>query len=72
MQNSRSIVAYLLPIIIYLGSGVFAFLKKGDEKILLYSAVAGVVMALILIILAATSRNQEDEYEEDPFEDDYE
>lgn len=75
MQNSRGLVAYLLPIIIYLGSGVFAFFRKGDEKILLYSAVAGVVMALILIILAATSRNQEDEYEEDeedPFEDDYE
>lgn len=77
MQNSRSIAAYLLPIIIYLGSGVFAFLKKGDEKILLYSAVAGAILALLLIILAATSRNQEDEYEyddeeDDPFEDDYE
>lgn len=77
LQNSRNIIAYLLPIMIYLGGGVFAFLKRGDEKILLYSAIAGVVLALILIILAATSRNQDDDYDgdddyDDPFEDDYE
>ncbi len=71
MQNSRSIFAYLIPIVIYLGGGVFAFLKRGDEQNLLYSAIAGAVLALILIILAATSRNQEDEYEyDDEYEDD--
>lgn len=70
LQNSRGIAAYLIPILIYLGGGVFAFLKRGDDKILLYSAIGGAVLALIMIILAATSRNQDDEYDDDYDEDD--
>ena len=70
LQNSRGIAADLIPILIYLGGGVFAFLKRGDDKILLYSAIGGAVLALIMIILAATSRNQDDEYDDDYDEDD--
>lgn len=70
LQNSRSIVAYLLPMILYLGSGVFVFMKRGEDQILLYSAIGCAVLALLLIILAITSRNQEDDYDYDD-EDDY-
>ena len=66
--------AFLLPMLFYLGGGVFAFLQKGDDMQLLFAAIAGAVLAVISLILAITSRGGYDDEEEDyddAFEDDY-
>lgn len=81
LQNKRSIAAYIAPIIFYIAGAVFAFLKRDGDSILLYSAIVSAVLAVVLVILCATSRNQEDEddydededdeFEDENFEDDY-
>ena len=71
--RTNSVFAFLLPMLFYLGGGVFAFLKKGDEFQLLIAAGVCAVLAVITLILAITSRNgddYEDDYD-DAFEDDY-
>lgn len=75
MQKKRTIFAFVLPMIFYIGSAVFAFLKRGNDKWLLYGAVAGAVLAVIFLILTIASRSgneedYEDEYD-DPFEEDH-
>ena len=40
------------------------------DSILLYSAIVSAVLAVVLVILCATSRNQEDEDDDDEDEDD--
>lgn len=61
----------------YLGSGVFAFLKRGDDLQLLIAAVVSGIMAIISLILAITSRggsdysDDEEENYDEAFEDDY-
>ena len=75
MQKSNTIFAFLLPMLFYLGSGVFAFLKRGDDLQLLIAAIASGVLAIISLILAITSRggdhdDSEENYDE-AFEDDY-
>ena len=67
--RTNSIFAFLLPMIFYLGSAVFAFLKRGEDLQLFIAAVAAAVLAVISLILAITSRDGED-YDDD-FEDDY-
>ncbi len=69
LQNKRSVAAYIAPIIFYIAGAVFAFLKRDGDSILLYSAIVSAVLAVVLVILCATSRNQEDEDEDDEFED---
>ncbi len=73
LQNKRSVAAYIAPIVFYIAGAVFAFLKREGDSILLYSAIVSAVLAVILVILCATSRNQEDdddyEYDEDENED---
>ncbi|HJB95506.1 MAG TPA: hypothetical protein H9765_07800 [Candidatus Mediterraneibacter intestinigallinarum] len=74
MLNRNTVFAFLLPMLFYLGGGVFAFLQKGDNMELLFAAVAGAVLAVISLILAITSRGGSDDEEEDyddAFEDDY-
>ena len=74
MLNRNTVFAFLLPMLFYLGGGVFAFLQKGDDMQLLFAAIAGAVLAVISLILAITSRGGYDEEEEDyddAFEDDY-
>ena len=44
----------------YLGSGVFAFLKRGDDLQLLIAAIVSGVLAIISLILAITSRGGSD------------
>ena len=66
LQNKRSVAAYIAPIIFYIAGAVFAFLKRDGDAILLYSAIVSAVLAVVLVILCATSRNQEDE---DDYED---
>ena len=73
MLNRNTVFAFLLPMLFYLGGGVFAFLQKGDDMQLLFAAIAGAVLAVISLILAITSRggnSEEDDYD-DAFEDDY-
>lgn len=74
MQKSNSVFAFLLPMLCYLGSSVFAFLKRGDDLQLLIAAVAAAVLAVISLILAITSRggsDYEDDDDYDAFDDDY-
>ena len=76
MQKKRTIFAFLLPMLLYIGGAVFAFLKRGEDKFLLYGAIVGAAMAVIFLILAFASRggDEEDDFEDDyddPFEDDY-
>lgn len=75
MQSKNTIFAFLLPMVFYLGSAVFAFIQRGDDLQLLIAAIAGAVLAVISLILAITSRgggyeDDEDDYD-DAFEDDY-
>ena len=76
MQKKRTIFAFLLPMLLYIGGAVFAFLKRGEDKFLLYGAIVGAAMAVIFLILTFASRggDEEDDFEDDyddPFEDDY-
>lgn len=77
LQKSNTIFAFLLPMLFYLGSGVFAFLKRGDDLQLLIAAVVSGIMAIISLILAITSRggsdysDDEEENYDEAFEDDY-
>ncbi len=70
--GTNNIFAFLLPMLFYLGSAVFAFLKRGDDLQLFIAAVAAAVLAVISLILAITSRGGDDydDYD-DAFEDDY-
>ena len=76
MQKKNTIFAFLLPMLFYLASAVFAFLRRGDDLQILIGAVAGAVLAVISLILAIASRggddyeDDEDDYE-DPFEEDH-
>lgn len=75
MLGTNTVFAFLLPMLFYLGGGVFAFLKRGDDFQLLIAAIAGGVLAVISLILAIMSRvgdnyDDEDDYD-DAFEDDY-
>lgn len=77
LQKRNTIVAFLLPMFFYLGCGVVAFLKRGDDKLLLFSAIACAVLTVIFLILTILSRRDSDEEDEefddydDPFEDDH-
>ena len=77
MQKKHTIFAFLLPLIFYAGGAVFAFLKRGDDKFLLYGAIAGGVFAVIFLVLTIASKRSDDEYDyddddyDDPFEEDH-
>ena len=76
MQKSNSVFAFILPMILYLGGGVYAFMKRQGEANLLYCAIAGLVLAVIFLILTIASRGDSDDYDpsddyDDPFEDDF-
>ena len=74
MLQKDTIFAFLLPMVFYLGSAMFAFIQRGDDLQLLIAAIASAVLAVISLILAITSRGSEyeddDDYDE-AFEDDY-
>lgn len=76
MQNRNTILAFILPMIFYFGAAVFTFLKRQDNKMFLYCAIAAAAAGIVFLVLGIISRNSdgsagEDEYD-DPFEDDYE
>ena len=74
MQKKNTVLAFILPMIFYLGAAVFAFIQRGDDLQLLIAAIAAAVLAVISLILAITSRgggyDDKDDYD-DAFEDDY-
>ena len=76
LQKKNTVFAFILPMIFYLGSAVYAFLMQDGDSMLLYGSIAGAVLAVIFLILAIASRGQDeedyDDYYDDPFEDDYE
>ena len=60
MNNRDTLFAFLIPMIVYIGSAVFAFLKHGDEfELLILAGVSG-VLAVISLILAIASRGGDD------------
>ena len=75
MNNRDTLFAFLIPMIVYIGSAVFAFLKHGDEFELLILAGASGVLAVISLILAIASRGGDDYDDEadydDPFEEEH-
>ena len=68
LNATNNIFAFLLPMILYLASGLYAFLNRGDDTFLLYSAIIGAAFSVLFIILAITSRGDEEDY--DDFDDD--
>lgn len=74
MVNRYTIFSFLLPMLFYLASAVFGFLKRGDEMEILIIAGASAVLAILSLILAIASRGgddyYEDEEEDDAFDDD--
>ncbi len=73
MMRRNTVFAFLLPMLFYLGSAIVAFLMRGDDTLLLISAVAGGVLAVVSLILAIASRGSdiEDDDYDDPFEDEH-
>lgn len=69
MQAKRTVFAFILPMVFCIGGGIFAFLKRADDKWLLYSVGACALLAVILLVLTIASKPDPEDYlEEDPFE----
>lgn len=72
MNNRDTLFAFLIPMTVYIGSAVFAFLKHGDEfELLILAGVSG-VLAVISLILAIASRGGDDYDDEDDYDDPFE
>ena len=72
MNNRDTLFAFLIPMIVYIGGAVFAFLKHGDEfELLILAGVSG-VLAVISLILAIASRGGDDYDDEDDYDDPFE
>ena len=72
MNNRDTLFAFLIPMIVYIGCAVFAFLKHGDEfELLILAGVSG-VLAVISLILAIASRGGDDYDDEDDYDDPFE
>lgn len=72
MNKKRTVFAFLLPMLFYIGSAVFAFLKRSSDKWLLYGAVLGAILAVIFLILAiASGRADDEDYYEDEYDDSF-
>lgn len=72
MNNRDTLFVFLIPMIVYIGSAVFAFLKHGDEfELLILAGVSG-VLAVISLILAIASRGGDDYDDEDDYDDPFE
>ena len=72
MNNRDTLFAFLIPMIVYIGGAVYAFLKHGDEfELLILAGVSG-VLAVISLILAIASRGGDDYDDEDDYDDPFE
>ena len=56
--KGNSTGAYILPAIVYLAGGGYAFFYRGDSFILLVSSIAAAVLAVLLIILAFNAKRK--------------
>ena len=70
LNFTNNILAFLLPMILYLGSGVYAFLNRANETFLLYGAIIGAAFSVLFIILAISSRGDEEDYDNYDEDDD--
>lgn len=61
LQKSNTLVTYLVPMMLYTASGVFAFLERDDDPVLLYASIVSVVLGVIFLILAFSSRGDDEE-----------
>lgn len=68
LQNRRTVFAFILPVLFYIGGGVFSFIYRQSDSILLYGSIASVVFAVIYIILLAASRKK---HSDDEYDDEY-
>ncbi|CUX46743.1 hypothetical protein [Clostridium sp. C105KSO13] len=76
MRTKRTIFAFILPMLFYIGGAVCAFLRRGNERWLLFGALAGLFLAVVFLILTIASRSGNNNYEydddyDDPFEEDH-
>ena len=72
INNRDTLFAFLIPMILYIGCAVFAFLKHGDEfELLILAGVSG-VLAVISLILAIASHGGDDYDDEDDYDDPFE
>ena len=71
MQNKSTVFAFLLPMIFYIGTRVFDFLRRADSMELFIAAIACAVLAVLSLILAILSRGGND-YDDDDYEDAFE
>lgn len=72
LQMSNTLFTYLIPMMLYTAGGVFAFLERDDDPVLLYTSIVSVVLGVIFLILAFSSRRDEDydDYEEEEDDED--
>ena len=71
MQNKSTVFAFLLPMIFYIGTGVFAFLRRGDSMELFIAAIACAVLAVLSLILSRGRDDYDDDDYEDAFDDEH-
>ena len=55
MQKKATILAFILPMIFYLGGSVYAFIGRGGEHRLLSASIVGFIFAVLCLILALLS-----------------
>lgn len=70
LQMSNTLFTYLIPMMLCTAGGVFAFLERDDDPVLLYTSIVSVVLGVIFLILAFSSRRDEDYDDYDEEEDD--
>lgn len=78
MKSKRSFTAFIIPILLCAGSGIFTFLKRGDDKWLLIGAILSIILVITFVAFAILLRDGDDDYYDDdnddyddPFDDDY-
>ena len=70
-QKKNTILAFIIPTVLCLAGGVFAFLKRDGEQMLLSGAIISGIFAFLFIILALIFSHSNDADYEDPFEDEH-
>ncbi|WP_333792224.1 hypothetical protein [Muricomes intestini] len=76
MRAKRTIFAFILPMVFCIGGAVCAFLRRGGDRWLLFGALAGILLAVIFLVLAIVSKSGNNNYKydddyDDPFEEDH-
>ena len=69
MRNLVTRLAFFIPMILSAGGAVFAFLKKEDDKMLLYGFIAAAVLAVVYLVLTLLGGEKFDDEDGDFDED---